>query len=695
MERVAGARARLTVSADETDSLMRAVAAVPSVEPPARQVTTIAISSVDDPVAIARLPQLTAPFRAELVSRPDSAFLTFAGADSATRAASCALMLHDAFPRARMAIATGQTASIDRALGLLVSGNEAIAIHIDAATADLVERSFELKRSATGGVLFGSRTASSGSALVDTSALETSRSGLRFVSRNTEAAYRDWHRAKAIRFTRLGGYLALLSWTASLVGIHIARPESFGATAKLAPPSILLIIAAIAISFRRRLLHWMLRTAALASAVSGLSSLAVCWLALSMVEFGIMGTLLCSFFAFAILRLLPVQAGLAAAPYFLCTEWMLVDVFAADRLDWSALVLYSVVLWFTFLAGLIACVTVDLVNRGAYRQERIVEAQREIIDRMQRRELQRQVAERSRGLSEALSRLTDTPRTTTRFAPGDIVEERYRIVRAIGRGGMGQVHEIERLTDGRRLALKTLTGVAHREALARFAREAQVAAELDHPNVVAALDIGVTRSGTLFLVMELVTGTSLAAERNRFADAQWALPVLLQVARALAAMHARGIVHRDLKPSNILIDGSNVKVADFGLAGLIDQAPLAETRDAVAPTAPALTQTGAIMGTPLYMAPELVEGARAAGPSADIFSLGVVAYELLANELPFGAPPILERLGGRSAPKPKSLALTRPTLPPELCALVDSCLVEAPSARPSGELIAATLERLL
>src|SRR5262249_61502382 len=108
-------------------------------------------------------------------------------------------------------------------------------------------------------------------------------------------------------------------------------------------------------------------------------------------------------------------------------------------------------------------------------------------------------------------------------------------------------------------------------------REAQIAAELDHPNVIPALDVGVTQGGTLFLVMQLVDGPSLADERARFGDAVWAVPILAQIARALAAMHARGVVHRDLKPANILLAGSTVKVADFGLASLTDAETFAET----------------------------------------------------------------------------------------------------------------------
>ena len=185
----------------------------------------------------------------------------------------------------------------------------------------------------------------------------------------------------------------------------------------------------------------------------------------------------------------------------------------------------------------------------------------------------------------------------------------------------------------------------------------------------------------------------LAAARARYGDTLWALGVLRQIADALSAIHARCILHRDLKPANVLLDGERAKVADFGLAGLTDVAPLASTRELAAGDSPGLTRTGAIMGTPLYMAPELVHGTRAGGPAADVFNLGVVAYELLTKELPHAAPPLLERLAGRTLPSPRPMAETKPELPADLSSLVDRCLAENPEHRPSANAIATAIER--
>src|SRR6185369_6103344 len=122
----------------------------------------------------------------------------------------------------------------------------------------------------------------------------------------------------------------------------------------------------------------------------------------------------------------------------------------------------------------------------------------------------------------------------------------------------------------------------------------------------------------------------------------WARPILRQIAEALAAMHSQGIVHRDLKPANVLLDGEIVKVADFGISSLRPQ------DDGDSTITKGMTKTGAFMGTPIYMAPELVKGAREAEPSADVWSFGVLAHELLTGQLPFAEPPVLAKLEGRA-----------------------------------------------
>jgi serine/threonine protein kinase len=281
-------------------------------------------------------------------------------------------------------------------------------------------------------------------------------------------------------------------------------------------------------------------------------------------------------------------------------------------------------------------------------------------------ELRRQIAERSRQLAEALGRVGDVGPLATRFAATDVVKGRYRIVRPLGEGGMGTVYEVTRVADERRFALKALTEAKTGEAMARLAREAQVAAKLSDEHLVSIVDVDFTEGGALFLVMELVDGGSLDAQRPRFGNVPWALSVLRQVAAGLRVLHEDGVVHRDLKPGNVLIAAQNgaaaneplVKIADFGLArstGDAEAWPVVETPGKVTPgasgdTSPALTRTGALMGTPMYMAPELARGAREATPSSDMWAFGVLAYELLTGKPPFLVPPVREALWGRKWP---------------------------------------------
>ncbi|WP_054774955.1 serine/threonine-protein kinase [Methylogaea oryzae] len=207
---------------------------------------------------------------------------------------------------------------------------------------------------------------------------------------------------------------------------------------------------------------------------------------------------------------------------------------------------------------------------------------------------------------------------------------KYQVVRELGRGASGIVYEGYDPVLERRVALKTirkdLLQAGSREnvehVLQRFRREALAAARLQHPNIVMAYDYA-EAGDTVFIAMELVRGKELKsyfAQKHRF-DLNTALGIMFQLLDGLAYSHRHNVVHRDIKPSNIiLIDGSGqVKIADFGVARV-------DTSE--------LTQAGDIMGTPTHMAPEQLLG-RTVDGRADLFSAGVVLYELLTGELPF------------------------------------------------------------
>jgi serine/threonine-protein kinase len=352
------------------------------------------------------------------------------------------------------------------------------------------------------------------------------------------------------------------------------------------------------------------------------------------------------------------------------------------------------------------------------------------------RELQRQIAERSGQLADALARIARLrPDEPEALAPGAVVHDRYRVIRPIGAGGMGAVYEVERVTDGRRLALKVARR-AHGEAVARLAREAQLAATVRHPHLVSVVDVDVASSGLLFLVMELVDGDSLRQLAPHHGEPSWAIPVLAQLADGLAALHASGVIHRDLKPSNVLVttaaDGDlAVKIVDFGIARQVDHdaggddgddgdplvdapgAPPArgdvveaepEPPTATAmglppdvasppprPRADRLTRTGYVPGTPAYIAPELARGDAAVTTAADVYALGVIAFELLTGAPPFARPQV--RLAARRErldPLPTVDARWRDA-PPALVVALRACLHPEPAGRPTAAAIATLL----
>jgi serine/threonine-protein kinase len=250
--------------------------------------------------------------------------------------------------------------------------------------------------------------------------------------------------------------------------------------------------------------------------------------------------------------------------------------------------------------------------------------------------------------------------------------EGFEVLECIGQGGMGEVFRCTRLSDGAPVAVKILTPqmAAVPDYVRRFAREAAAMAQLDHRGIVRLLGRG-KAGGHVFIAMELIDGVSLRlwAHKNRPTARQLA-KLLAQVAHALAYAHARAVVHRDLKPDNVLVTPDLcTKVLDFGLAGLHAEG------------AECLTQSHVAMGTANYMAPEQRKDAKRADHRADLYSFGVMAYELLTGELPIG----------RFLP-PSKLAQG---LDPRWDALVERCLELEPAARPHSALeLAHGLEAL-
>jgi hypothetical protein len=308
-------------------------------------------------------------------------------------------------------------------------------------------------------------------------------------------------------------------------------------------------------------------------------------------------------------------------------------------------------------------------------------------------EVRLQIHDRSARLADALGRIGNLSDLESRgLTIGAVVGDRYRIIRRIAQGGMGAVYEVERTPDRKRFALKTLLVANSGTWLARLAREAQAVAAVVHPNVVGIVDIDVAVSGMPYLVMELVNGESLTAKKARFGDATFAREVVRQLAGGLAALHEVGIVHRDLTPANVLIEPQQggqfrAKIVDFGIARLAIASDATMMERGPWETSGSLTHTGWVMGTPLYMAPELANGVKDASPSCDLWSLGVVAYQLGCGRLPFLDPPVHgTRDGAWQRPAIDTGVLTQP-----LRTVVERCLVVDPAERPTAAEVAAAL----
>ena len=249
----------------------------------------------------------------------------------------------------------------------------------------------------------------------------------------------------------------------------------------------------------------------------------------------------------------------------------------------------------------------------------------------------------------------------------------YEILEPLGAGGMGEVYRARDTRLRRDVAIKVLPeAIAHGGAWERFEREARAASALNHPNICAVFDVG-EADGRQFLVMELLEGKTLRDYLGKEpAEPATASALAVQIADALEAAHGKGIVHRDIKPGNIMVTGrEHVKVLDFGLA---KHASLNtdETR-----TLDSLTAAGTVVGTPSYIAPEILQG-KEADARSDLWALGVVLYEMLSGRLPFRGVTMFEVSSGILREDPPPLPST---VSYQLEGIVERCLKKDPSAR--------------
>jgi hypothetical protein len=302
-------------------------------------------------------------------------------------------------------------------------------------------------------------------------------------------------------------------------------------------------------------------------------------------------------------------------------------------------------------------------------------------------QLTAQVRARSAELSLALAKLAQQRDTQGVLRKGMVLGDRFEVQGAIGEGGMGAVYAgIDRST-GHRVAIKVVQAASSQEldALHRFLREAASTASVTHPAVVRMLHVDVSDDGMLFQVQELVEGVTLQHRirgGHRW-DASAAARIVGVLAEALAAAHARGVVHRDVKPANVMLtrEPPGLKLVDFGIAKLREHALAGD----------AATRTGAILGTPAFMAPEQIDGGSEVNDRSDVYAAGVILFLLLTGHYPFGDATPQRMLLSHVLVRPPDARDLEPSIPAVLAEMAARCLLKEPRERAPAEEVARVL----
>ena len=253
----------------------------------------------------------------------------------------------------------------------------------------------------------------------------------------------------------------------------------------------------------------------------------------------------------------------------------------------------------------------------------------------------------------------------------------FILLERIASGGLGEVWKARDSRLNRVVALKFILGGRHKLSAKDLLREARAASALNHPNIVTILEVGETGDDP-YIAMEFVEGETLRARMVRGISLDEIVRIQSQVSLGLAAAHARGIVHRDLKPENIMLRVDNfVKLVDFGLAKVL---PWTQNTTQDEPSAQSITELGQIVGTVAYMSPEQVRGQRVE-PASDVFSFGIVTYELLTGRHPFRGETSVDTINAITTKEPDSVVKVRPDVPVPISDLVTRCLRKNPADR--------------
>src|SRR5882724_747518 len=268
------------------------------------------------------------------------------------------------------------------------------------------------------------------------------------------------------------------------------------------------------------------------------------------------------------------------------------------------------------------------------------------------------------------------------LSTGDVIDGKYRIIRLIGEGGMGAVYEGENIRIHRTVAIKVLhAGVAeNQDAVQRFEREAQAAGRIGSEHIVEVLDLGNLPSGDRYMVMEFMDGDSLSTRiqnKGRIPPIDL-YPIAHQLLAALHAAHTAGIIHRDLKPDNVYLLKARGGVADF--VKLLDFG-ISKFNQLSGDSGFSMTRTGAVMGTPYYMAPEQAKGSRDLDHRVDLYAAGVILYEAITGEVPFNADTFNELLFKIVLEAAKPVEQVVPNIDPSFAAIVNKSMGREPATR--------------
>jgi serine/threonine-protein kinase len=367
---------------------------------------------------------------------------------------------------------------------------------------------------------------------------------------------------------------------------------------------------------------------------------------------------------------------------------------AAMPNGFSIVVVSAALAWMLFLGRrreFVQRATIEQLNASL--EKRVAEQVSEIVARAEEvarlnAQLQAQVRERSAELSTALAKLAQQLESGEGLRPGAVLGDRFEVGSLLGAGGMGAVYGgVDRAT-GARVAIKVIQAGSSQQldGLRRFLREARSAATVTHPAVVRTLHVDVSDDGLLYQVQELVEGETL--QRRCVATRRWEAGAVARLVAvlcgALAAAHAKGVVHRDVKPANVMLTLSppGLKLLDFGIAKLHED---------VARDGEMATRTGALLGTPAFMAPEQFDTRHPLTDRADVYAVGVLMFLLLTGRYPFDGPTPRAMMASHLLDEPPAVD---PSLPGPLPELVARCLKKHAAERPTASTLATELTAL-